>query len=176
VPREDPRRWPGRQHAAPAVRRRQAAAVVHAATLAVRRHRRDQAAARRPRPAQPLPVEPWARAYGLLPAPGHGPHTVSLIDPGPGFDPQYAMTTDLDEPLIIATITSPAGVPARPLLIDGCHRLYKPAQLGREHLPSLVLPGRAATASAAGGPACLHAGGRVKPTTGDSPPLESGSP
>jgi hypothetical protein len=22
---------------------------------------------------------------------------------------------------------------------DGCHRLYKPARLGREHLPSLVL-------------------------------------
>ena len=31
-------------------------------------------------------------------------------------------------------------------------------------------------ASAAGGPACCHAGGRVKPTTGDSPPLEPGSP
>ena len=35
-------------------------------------------------------------------------------------------------------------------------------------------PGR--PASAAGGPACFHAGGRVKPTTGDSPPLEPGSP
>ena len=29
-----------------------------------------------PRPAQPLPVEPWARAYGLLPASGGSPHTV----------------------------------------------------------------------------------------------------
>ncbi len=35
-------------------------------------------------------------------------------------------------------------------------------------------PGR--PTSAAGGPACFHAGGRVKPTTGDSPPLEPGSP
>ena len=35
-------------------------------------------------------------------------------------------------------------------------------------------PGR--PASAAGGPACFHAGGRVKPTTGDSPRLEPGSP
>jgi len=34
-------------------------------------------------------------------------------------------------------------------------------------------PGR--PASAAGGPAFFHAGGRVKPTTGDSPPLEPGS-
>lgn len=65
-----------------------------------------------PRPAKSLAVGPWARAYGLLPAPGHGPHTVSLIGPGPGFGPRYAMTTDLDEPLIIATITSLAGVPA----------------------------------------------------------------
>ena len=61
----------------------------------------------------------WARAYGLLPAPGGGPHTVALIGPGPDFDPQYAMDTDLDEPVIIATITSPAGEPAGPLLIDG---------------------------------------------------------
>jgi hypothetical protein len=29
------------------------------------------------------------------------------------------MTTDLDEPLIIVTITSPDGEPAGPLLIDG---------------------------------------------------------
>lgn len=49
------------------------------------------------------------------------------------------MTTDLDEPVIIATIASPDGEPAGPLLIDGCHRLYKAARLGREHLPSLVL-------------------------------------
>ena len=69
-----------------------------------------------PRPPQPLPVEPWARAYGLIPAPASSPHTVSLIGPGPGFDPQYAMGTDLDEPVIIATLTSPAGAAAGPLL------------------------------------------------------------
>ena len=91
-----------------------------------------------PRPAQPLPVMAWARAYGLVPAPGGSPRTVSLIGPGPDFDPEYAMTTDLDDPVIIATITAD-GEPAGPLLIDGCHRLYKAAQLGREHLPSLVL-------------------------------------
>jgi hypothetical protein len=90
-----------------------------------------------PRPAQPLPVMAWARAYGLIPAPG-GPHAISLIGPGPGFDPEYTMGTDLDEPVIIATITSPAGEPAGPLLI-GCHRLYRAARLGREHLPSFVL-------------------------------------
>jgi hypothetical protein len=78
----------------------------------------------------------WARAYGL--APGGGPRPVSLIGPGPDFDPGYAMTTDLDEPLIVASV--PLGLePPAPLLIDGCHRLYKAAALGRERLPSLVL-------------------------------------
>jgi hypothetical protein len=70
-------------------------------------------------PGQPLPAGPGAaHAYGLLPA-GGGAHTVSLIGPGPDFDPRYAMTTDLDEPVIIATIASPDGEPAGPLLIDG---------------------------------------------------------
>ena len=49
------------------------------------------------------------------------------------------MGTDLDEPVIIATLTARHGEAAGPLLIDGCHRLYKAARLGREHLPSLVL-------------------------------------
>ena len=90
-----------------------------------------------PRPARPLPVEAWARAYGLLP--GGSPHMVFLLGPGPGFDPYYAMTTDLGEPVIIATLTGPAGELAGPLLIDGCHRLYKAARLGRVEIPALVL-------------------------------------
>jgi hypothetical protein len=81
----------------------------------------------------------WARAYGLIPSPGSSPHAVPLIGPGPGFDPDYALTTDLDDPVIIASITAAGSGPPAPLLIDGCHRLYKAARLGREHLPSLVL-------------------------------------
>jgi len=92
-----------------------------------------------PRPARPLPVMAWARAYGLIPGPGSSPHSVPLIGPGPGFDPDYALTTDLDDPLIIASITAASDGEPAPLLIDGCHRLYKAARLGREHLPSLVL-------------------------------------
>jgi len=91
-----------------------------------------------PRPAQPLPVMAWARAYGL-PGPGSSPQSVPLIGPGPGFDPGYAMTTDLDDPVIIASITADGDGPPAPLLIDGCHRLYKAARLGREHLPCLLL-------------------------------------
>ena len=65
-----------------------------------------------PRPARPLPVQPGHAPTGWLRAPGGGPHTISLIGPGPDFDPQYAMTTDLDEPVILATIASAGGEPA----------------------------------------------------------------
>jgi len=71
-----------------------------------------------PRTARPLPVMAWARAYGMIPGPGSRPHSVRLIGPGPGFDPDYAMTTDLDGPVIIASITV-VGAPPAPLLIDG---------------------------------------------------------
>jgi hypothetical protein len=64
---------------------------------------------------------------------------VSLIGPGPDSGPQYATGTDLDQPLIIATIASPVGESAGPLLIDGCHRLYKAAVTGRAEIPALVL-------------------------------------
>jgi hypothetical protein len=91
-----------------------------------------------PRSPQPLPVMDWARAYGLVPDPGSGPRSVSLIGPGPGFDPGYAMTTSLDDPVIIASVTV-AGEPPAPLLIDGTHRLYKAAVTGCTELPSFVL-------------------------------------
>jgi hypothetical protein len=92
-----------------------------------------------PRPPQPLPVTAWARAYGLTRDPGSSPHAISLLGPGPGFDPQYAMTTSLDDPLIIATLTTADGQQAGPLLIDGTHRLYKAAVTGRAELPAFVL-------------------------------------
>jgi hypothetical protein len=72
-----------------------------------------------PRPPVPVPVEAWARAYGLDRDPDTGRHAISLIGPGPDFNPDYAMTTDPDEPVILATLTGPGGEPAGPLLIDG---------------------------------------------------------
>lgn len=93
---------------------------------------------RAPRPAQPLPVTLWARAYGLIPGPGASPHSIPLLGPGPGFDRDYALTTDLTKPVIIATVPVNGGPPAA-LLIDGTHRLYKATVQGRTHLPSLVL-------------------------------------
>lgn len=89
-----------------------------------------------PREPVPLPVGAWAGFFGLVPGP---PGTIPLIGPGPGFDRSYAMTTDLNVPVIVATITCPAGQDAGPLLIDGCHRLYKAHATGREHIPALVL-------------------------------------
>jgi hypothetical protein len=74
----------------------------------------------------------------LIRAPGSDPCPVSLIGPGPGFDVRCAMTTDLDDPVIIATLTTAGGKPAGPLLIYGCHRLHKAAMTGAD-LPSFVL-------------------------------------
>jgi hypothetical protein len=74
---------------------------------------------RRAAPPQALPVMDWARAYGLTRDPGSGRHAISLIGPGPGFDPGYAMTASLDVPLIIATLTTADGEPAGPLLVYG---------------------------------------------------------
>ena len=63
----------------------------------------------------------WARAYGLIPDPGASPHSIPLLGPGPGFDRDYALTTDLTKPVIIATVPVPGGPPAA-LLIDGYAR------------------------------------------------------
>jgi hypothetical protein len=71
-----------------------------------------------PRPPVPIPVTAWARAYGLARDPAIGRHAISLIGPGPDFSPQYAMTTDPGEPVILATVAG-AGGELMPLLIDG---------------------------------------------------------
>jgi hypothetical protein len=92
-----------------------------------------------PRPPRMVPVDAWARAYGLTREPGSERHAISLIGPGPDFSPEYAMTTDPDEPVILASLTGPGGEPAGPLLIDGCHRLYKAARTGRAEIPAYVL-------------------------------------
>jgi hypothetical protein len=91
-----------------------------------------------PRPPRMIPVGAWARAYGLIREPGTGRHAISLIGPGPDFSPAYAMTTNPDEPVILATLAH-AGGETSPLLIDGCHRLYKAAATGRAEIPALVL-------------------------------------
>lgn len=90
----------------------------------------------KPREPQPLPVMPWVRQYGLDLL--DHPETAPILGVGPGFDRDYAMTTDLSEPLIVATLrTSDHG--RSPLLIDGTHRLYRAYQEGVAELPAFVL-------------------------------------
>ena len=91
-----------------------------------------------PRPPRMISVDAWARAYGLIREPGSGRHAISLIGPGPDFSPGYAMTTNPDEPVLLATLAHASGETS-PLLIDGCHRLYKAAVTGRAEIPAFVL-------------------------------------
>jgi hypothetical protein len=81
---------------------------------------RRQLARDEPRKTISLPVEPWARAYGLD-HDGSDTGRIPLLGPGPGFDRAYAMTTDLTQPLIIATLPGTGGGPLA-LLIDGYAR------------------------------------------------------
>ncbi len=92
--------------------------------------------AEKPREPEPLPVLPWARLYGvdLLDQPGSAP----IIGLGPDFDREYAMTTDLSKPLLIATLHLP-GTGNSPLLIDGTHRLYRAYREGVPELSAHVL-------------------------------------
>jgi hypothetical protein len=124
-----------------------------------------------PRPPRQLAAGAWARAYGLLPEPGGSPDAIPLIGPGPDFDPVYAMTTDLDEPVIVTSVTAGGTGEPYPLLIDGCHRLYKAVRAGREHLPSLLLTAAETMAvrhDAVLGPSRSLARGRAW-RTGDQP-------
>jgi hypothetical protein len=88
-----------------------------------------------PRDVHSLPVQPWARFYGLdLP----GGRSFSLFRPASEFDAEYAVTTDLTEPVIVATLRSREGG-RFPLLIDGTHRLYRAQVQGVAELPAHVL-------------------------------------
>lgn len=100
--------------------------------------------AQAPRPAQPLPVAVWAKAFGFLtpyrPKAERAANErvgLSII----GVDTDAAMQIDaaaLLRPVLVAQIAiTDDGV--APLLIDGIHRLYRAAQSGIHVLPSYVL-------------------------------------
>jgi hypothetical protein len=92
--------------------------------------------AEKPRPTHLLPVDAWARFYGL--AEPEDKSSIPLISPGAGFDRDYALTTDLTEPVVVATLRDAEGYES-PLLIDGTHRLYRAYVEGIEQLPAHVL-------------------------------------
>jgi hypothetical protein len=81
-----------------------------------------------------LEVAPWASFFGFDVT---GEHSIALF--GPRYlNRDYAMTTDLEDPLIVATLTGGEGE-RFPLVIDGTNRLYKAHVLGIGTLPALVL-------------------------------------
>lgn len=88
-----------------------------------------------PRATKRLPVWPWARFYGLD---GTDGSSFSFFSPHAGFDRDYAMTTDLSDPILIATLRNREGEEF-PLLIDGTHRLYHANAEGLGELPAYVL-------------------------------------
>src|ERR1700733_5949355 len=90
---------------------------------------------KRPRGTLPIPVQPWAKFYGLDTPDGQ---SFSLFRPSSRFDAEYARTIDLDEPVILATLRGGRGK-RFPLLIDGTHRLYRAQVEGVEELPAYVL-------------------------------------
>lgn len=98
---------------------------IRAAQLRLRAH---------PRAALQAEITGWARAACID---DHHPGRVPLIS-GPDLDRAYAMTTNLDQPLIIATLQAQGHDP-EPLLIDGWHRVYRAHTEGLTHLPAYVL-------------------------------------
>jgi hypothetical protein len=98
---------------------------IDAAELCLKSHPRDPVEAE---------ITGWAQAFGLHAQPeGRFP-----LIAGPDLDRAYAMTTDLDKPLIFATLQA-AGQEPEPLLIDGWHRAYRAHAEQRTHLPAYVL-------------------------------------
>ena len=89
---------------------------------------------RKPRPAQPVPVEVWAGFYGLT---ERQDESASLLGPR-NLDRAYAVTTDLTEPLLIATMRNADGARFS-LLVDGVHRLYHAYVDGVAELSAHVL-------------------------------------
>ncbi|MEU4693753.1 hypothetical protein [Actinoplanes sp. NPDC023714] len=86
-----------------------------------------------PRPTQPLPVAAWAAFYGLKHLDDPRRSAAALIGPtSDGLDREYAMTTDLTNPVIVGQLL--VEHQAAPLLIDGTHRLYR---AWREKVPEL---------------------------------------
>ncbi len=92
-----------------------------------------------PRDTKHLAVATWATAYGLTRLDNPHERTISLIGPASNaFDRDYAMSTDLTKPVIVAQVDIGGQPPAR-LLIDGTHRLYRAWREGVPRLPTYLL-------------------------------------
>jgi hypothetical protein len=93
-----------------------------------------------PRDAKPTTVADWVTHYHLHRlTPGYdGAPWCPVFGPDQSaFNAEHALQTDLDEPVIIATLEFDHG-PAI-LLIDGIHRMYRAMTEGRATLPAYTL-------------------------------------
>lgn len=93
-----------------------------------------------PRAVEQTSVADWSAAYHLSRLrPGYeGPSWCPIFGPDQShFSVEHAMRTDLDQPVIIATLEFDSS-PAR-LLVDGVHRMYRAMTEGRQTLPAHVL-------------------------------------
>lgn len=96
--------------------------------------------AEQPRAVVQTPVADWAAAYHLhLLTPDYdGEPWCPVFGPDQShFNAGYAMQTNLDKPVIIATMQFD-GNPAL-LLIDGVHRMYRAMIEGLSTLPAYIL-------------------------------------
>jgi hypothetical protein len=89
----------------------------------------------KPRESVVASVPSMAHFYGLDAIGGEG--RASVFTPTL-LDRDYAMTTDLEEPVIIAQLRTASGESFQ-LLIDGVHRLYRAYTERMEELPAYLL-------------------------------------
>lgn len=92
-----------------------------------------------PRETHTLPVEPWARFSGLDALDANEGRSFAIFTPRPDFNRDYALTTDLSIPLVVATLRSQETGEEFPLLIDGTHRLDRAHTEGIHELPAYAL-------------------------------------
>jgi hypothetical protein len=91
--------------------------------------------AEQPRKESVASVSPMAHFYGLDVIGNEG--STSVFTPM-RLDREYAMTTDLEEPVIIAQLRTASGESFH-LLVDGIHRLYRAYAERIDQLPAYVL-------------------------------------
>ena len=113
----------------------------------------------------------------------------------PGHPEEYASRADViaslwsdiiaENPELYGTPGGLASLEAETIFLPCTSGLPQPARpgtaasltsAGNACRPASCQAGPGRPASTAGGPACSHPGGRVKPTTGDSPPFDVESP
>ncbi len=86
-----------------------------------------------------LDVTAWATAYGITRLDDRQPTSVNLIGPTrDAVDRDYAMTTDLTQPVILGQLAI-NNLPPAALLIDGVHRLYRAWREAIPRLPAHLL-------------------------------------